>query len=70
MVRFLVENCQMDPGLVIWTGPRSEIPNGREVWAPNGVCVGNFWSEPDWVMWWDFWLEAPMDMSSAMGSSY
>ena len=58
----------MDPGLVIWTVPRSEIPNGSEVRAPNGVCVGNFRLDPSSVMWWDFWLEAPMDLSSAKGT--
>ena len=68
MVCFLVGNCQTDPGLVIWKGPRSEIPNGSEVRAPNGVCVGNFRSDLGSVMWWDIWLEAPMDLSSGMGS--
>ena len=53
VVCFLVGNCQMDPGLAIWTGPRSEIPNGSEVGTPNWVCVGNFWSDPGSVMWWD-----------------
>ena len=65
MMCFLVENYQTDPGLVIWTGPRSEIPNESEVGAPNGVFVGNFWSDPGSVMWWDVWLEAPMDLSSS-----
>ena len=53
---------------MIWMGPRLEIPNGIDVGAPNGVCVGNFWSDPGSVMWWDVWLEAPVDLSSAMGS--
>ena len=48
-----------DPGLVIWAGPRSEIPNGCEIWARYGVCVGNFWSDPGSVMWLDVWLENP-----------
>ena len=64
----MVGNYQTDPGLVIWTGSRSEIPNGSEVGAPNGVCVGIFRSDPGLVMWWDVWLEAPMDLNSAMGS--
>ena len=58
----------MDPGLVIWTAPRSEIPNECEVRAPNGVCVGKFWLDPGSVMWWDVWLENPLYLSSAMGS--
>ena len=49
----------MDPGLVIWTGPRSEIPNGWEIGAPHGVFVGNVWSDPGSVMWRDVWLENP-----------
>ena len=68
MACFLVGKYQTDPGLVIWMGPRSEITNGSEVGAHNGVCMGNFWSDPGSVMWWDVFLEAPMDVSSAMGS--
>ena len=56
------------PGLVIWTGPRSEISNGCEVRTPNGVCVGKFWSDPGLVVCWDVWLEKPMVLSLAMGS--
>ena len=65
---YLVGNFQMDPGLVIWTGHRSEIPIGCEVGAPNGLYVGIFWSDPGSVMWWDVWFEVPIDLSSAMGS--
>ena len=65
---FLVRNCQTDPGLVIWVGPRSEIPNGYEVGAPNRFFVGKIRSDPVSLMWWDVWLENPMDLSSAMGS--
>ena len=50
---------QTNPGLVIWTEPRLEIPNGCEIGAPHGVCVGNVWSDPGSVMWWDIWLEYP-----------
>ena len=52
----------------IWTGPRSEIPNGCEVGATNGVFVGNFQSDPVSLMWWDVWLEIPMGLSLVMGS--
>ena len=58
------------PILVICKGPSSEIPNECEIGALHGVCVGNFWSDPGSMMWWDVWLEDPMDPSSAMGSGF
>ena len=57
MESFFVGKFQTDPGLVIWTGPRSEIPNGCGIGAPHVLCVGKFWSDPGLVMWRDVWLE-------------
>ena len=49
----------MGTGLVIWTGPKSEIPNECEIGAPHGVFVEMFWSNPNSVIWQDVWLENP-----------
>ena len=40
MEGYLVGRCQTDPSLVIWTGPRSKIPNGCELRAPRGGFLG------------------------------
>ena len=37
LVCFLIGKCQTGPGLVIWTGPRSEITNGCEPGHPMEV---------------------------------
>ena len=44
---FLVGKCQTDPGLVIWTGPKSEIPNGCEIGAPHGGILGGIEDGPE-----------------------
>ena len=38
---------QTDPGLVIWTGPRSEISNWCELGAPHGGFLGKIWVGPE-----------------------
>ena len=64
---FLVGKFQMYPGLVIWTGPSSEISNECEIGAPHGVCVGNFQSDPFSVMWRDLKLEIPNEPKLGYG---
>ena len=38
--------CQTNPGLVIWTGLRSEIPNGCELRAPHGGFLSQILDGP------------------------
>ena len=47
--------CRMDPGCVIWKVTWSEIPNGCELGASDGVLLGNFQLNTGSEMWAGFW---------------
>ena len=53
----LVRKCGMDPGLDIWTGTWSKIPNGCKLRASDGVFLVNFQLYLNSEMWKRFWLE-------------
>ena len=42
---------------MIWKGTLSEILNGCELSASDGIFLGNFQLEPNSEMWKEFWLE-------------
>ena len=49
----------MEPALVIWKGTWSEILNGCELRAAEGVFLVNSQLDPDSEMWKEFWSEIP-----------